>query len=147
MNHVARTANVTKKLTNANVTQDLMVLIVTKKLAPLIKKAWPVVDMVIAMNRANACVKIDGLHPIVVCQRVLICVVDVVLVPLPLFANVILDLKVKIVPKDNAQMLVLDTVPVTKRHTSARVTKVQILGWVMIVPLNVIVNVPHMVNV
>ena len=72
---------------------------------------------------------------------------DVVLVPLPLFANVILDLKVKIVPKDNAQMLVLDTVPVTKRHTSARVTKVQILGWVMIVPLNVIVNVPHMVNV
>ena len=104
MNHVARTANATKKLTNANVTQDLMVLIVTKKLAPLIKKAWPVVDMVIAMNWANARVKIDGLHPIVVCQRILICVADVVLVPLPPFANAILDLKLKIVLKDNANV-------------------------------------------
>ena len=138
--------NATVKRLNVRAMLLLMALIAMPKVAQPTRKGPRAVDMVRAMNTANACVKIDGPHPIVECQPAPTCAVVVVYVQQQQRVNAKVVSKVKIAQNVNVPMRAVVTVLATKKHFNVRVKKVRKHGWETIARINVTVNVPPTAN-
>lgn len=106
----------------------LMVLIVMRKHVLRITRATHVLDMVHVMRVDSACVKIDGHHQIVECQRVPTCVADVEHALLLRLVTVTLVSRVRTVQKGNVQTLAVEMEIVMKRLSLVHVTRVLTSG-------------------
>jgi len=125
----------------------LMVLIVMRKHVLRITKATHVLDMVLVMRVDSACVKIDGHHQTVECQRVLTCAADVEHALLLRPVTVTLVSRVRTVQKGNVQTLAVEMEIVMKRLLLVHVTRVLTSGWVTTAHLSVTVRVQSMESV